>query len=190
MAIVAAMPNVCQVMRRTVLGIGLTALALLISACGGNEEASGIATESNAGDATGQCADGRLAANLSAEDYRLARFRYLQAEPVYSSVSPAQYAEAEFTLHRRFVEATPAGAQAEFAREVCSDLTWLGHLPSPQLITAAIGFGYTDCASVERRPPGHSPSGNEKRVQDSYYRIHIKARTILCPQAAEVQVPD
>jgi hypothetical protein len=187
MATALATPNGYQVMQRSVLGIGLTALASLMIACGGNEEATGGATESDAGNAvTSQCADARLVDNMSAEDYRLARLKYLEAEPVYSPVSPAQHAEAEFTWHRRFVEATPAGAQAKFAREVCSDLAWLGHLQSPQLATAALGWGYMNCTTVESRPPGEPTSGNEKRVRDTYHRIYLKARTILCPQTGGV----
>lgn len=176
-------------MRPGVLGIGLATLASLMVACGSNEGATGGSTESEADSAyASECADARLGANMSAEEYRLARIEYRRLEPAYSLASPSQIAEAEFALHRTFVEMTPPGAQAEFAYEVCSDLTSLGILESPQLATAALGFGYDDCA-IERHSPDEANLGNTKNVQGTYRRIYIKARTILCPQAGQSDAP-
>jgi hypothetical protein len=189
MATAAAIPNSYQVMRPSVLGIGLATLASLTVACGGNEGATGGATEPDADNAyASECADAKLGANMSAEEYRLARIEYRRAEPAYSPVSPAQLAEAEFALHRTFIEVTPPGAQAEFAYEVCSDLASLGILESPELVTAALGFGYNDCV-IERHSSDEANLGNMKKVQDTYRRIYIKARTILCPRADESNAP-
>lgn len=178
-------PDGCPVRRPGMAGIGLTALALLMVACGGREGPTAGATQSGNAPVS-ECADARLSANMSADEYRVARIEYRRAEPAYTA-TPDQLAEAEFALHRPFIEVTPPGAQAQYAYVVCADLAALGILGSAELKTAALGFGYNDCA-IELYRPGETSIGNEKKVDDAYRRIYINARTILCPQVEQTTV--
>lgn len=155
---------------------------MTLVACGGGTGSTTDRSHDVARTGTSPCVDAELHANLSVDEYKVARIDYRRAEPAYSSAAPEQQAEAEFALHRPFVEATPPGAQARYARQVCTDLEWLGILRSPQLKTAATGFGYYDCASASH-PNEAAGDGNAKELRDAYRRIHIAARTTLCPQA-------